>query len=123
MSTNFSTAFSPGQTTNQDKKKRKRKKKKKTDSVSSSNVSNNVNDSQRVQSFIQMGYTQAQVHQCMDLMFAAGEDMNDNKKVKEFLHRMKSGEVADSKTSKSSVKATQSEAAAVTRAGPTSSLL
>ena len=80
-----------------------------------------MNDSQRVQSFIQMGYTRAQVHQCMDLMFAAGEDMNDNKKVKEFLHRMKSGEVADSKTSKSSVKATQSEAATVTRPSPTSS--
>tara|TARA_B110000090_G_C13380536_1_gene445633 strand:+ start:34 stop:2403 length:2370 start_codon:yes stop_codon:yes gene_type:complete len=79
----FKKVFTPGSPTT-GKKKRKRKKKKK--SSSDANTSS-TNDSQRVQNFIKMGFTRDQVHKTFDLMFAAGEDMNNDKKVKEFLNR------------------------------------
>ena len=86
---NFSSVFSPGETkSNPGKKKRKRKKKKKSD-PDSYGTKNNNNDSQRVKSFISLGFTRDEVHKCFDKMFAAGEDMNDDEKVKEFLNRSK----------------------------------
>ena len=90
---NFNVAFSPGTGGNNDKKKRKRKKKKKADRADGNKLANGADsgETQRVKDFISMGYTRAQVHECFDNMFQAGEDMNNDKKVKECLHRMKTG--------------------------------
>ena len=89
MSSNAFGSFTPGKSGNPDKKKRKRKKKKKSDKNDASITTGT--DTPRVKSFINMGYSREQVHQCFDTMFQAGEDMNDDKKVKECLQRIKSG--------------------------------